>query len=386
MRAESRKTNRNDAARAAGRKPQPVKRPRQPAHLSWDTGKLKRRDLRGAFGRFRRRLGVLWPTIAGLIAVAVIFTCGTAGYMYIEGWDLFDSAYMMIITLATVGYGEVHPLTRPGRVLTSFIILFGVGTFFYLAGAIVQLVIEGHIQNIFGRRLMRRTIDKMKGHTIVCGYGRIGAIVAREIVAEGHDVVVVERGQGLIEELSHLGIPHLAGDATKDEVLLGAGLMKARALVSALTDESANVYVTLTARQLNPDVYIVSRSESPEHSQRLTRAGANQVLFPHLYGGIRMAQSVLRPTVLGFVDLAMSGTAEELQMEQLTISIGSSVAGKDLIESQLRQRFNVIVIGIKKPDGKLMFNPQPQVVLEAGDTLILVGGKKNLEDMQNELC
>ena len=333
----------------------------------------------------RRGLGVLWPVIAGLASVAFIFVAGTAGYMLVEGWDLFDSVYMMVITLTTVGYGEVHPLTRAGRVLTSVVLLTGVGTFFYLAGAIVQLMIEGHLQTLFGRRWMQREIEKMQNHTIVCGYGRIGAIVAREIIAEGHDVVVVERSQVLVEELTQKGIPYVAGDATKDDVLLAAGLNNAKSLVSALTDEAANVYVTLTARQLNPDIYIVARSDAPDHSQRLIRAGANQVLFPHLYGGIRMAQSVLRPTVLGFMDLAMRGDIEDLQMEQLTISTESPVAGKDLISSQLRQRFNIIVIGIKKPDGKLLFNPQPQVILEAGDTLILVGGKQNLAAMQREI-
>lgn len=337
------------------------------------------------FHALRRKLGILWPVISGLCSIAVIFIFGVTAFMTVEGWDLFDSVYMIIITLSTVGYGEIHPLTRAGRVIASLVILFGVGTFFYLAGAIVQLVVEGHIQNIFGRRRMQRAIEKLKGHTIVCGYGRIGGIVAREIIAEGHDVVVVERGQDLIEELQQKYILYVAGDATKDEVLLAAGLKNAKSLVSALTDESANVYVTLTARQLNPDIYIVARSDSPDHSQRLTRAGANQVLFPHLYGGIRMAQSVLRPTVLGFMDLAMRGDIEDLQMEQLTLSPESPVAGKNLIDSQLRQRFNVIVIGIKKPDGKLLFNPQSQLVLEAGDTLILVGGKHNLAEMQREL-
>lgn len=347
-----------------------------------------RRHLRHRLRRIsaiRRGLGVLWPVMAGLAAVAIIFVSGVVGYMWIEGWDFFDSFYMVVITLTTVGYGEVHPLTRAGRILTSIVLLTGVGTFFYLAGAIVQLVIEGHIQNIFGRRWMQRDIEKMKNHTIVCGYGRIGAIVAREIIAEGHDVVVVERSQPLIDELTQKGVPFVPGDATKDDVLLAAGLNNAKSLVSALTDEAANVYVTLTARQLNPDIYIVARSDSPDHSQRLNRAGANQVLFPHLYGGIRMAQSVLRPTVLGFMDLAMRGDIEDLQMEQLTISTESPVAGKDLISSQLRQRFNIIVIGIKKPDGKLLFNPQPQVILEAGDTLILVGGKQNLAAMQREI-
>jgi voltage-gated potassium channel len=351
-------------------------------------GPVMPRHVRRQFERFaalRRKLGVLWPVIAGLFAVAGIFMAGTVGFMTVEGWDLFDSVYMMIITLSTVGYGEVHPLSRPGRVVASLVILLGVGAFFYLAGAIVQMVIEGHIQNIFGRRWMRRAIEKMRGHTIICGFGRIGAVVAREIIAEGHDVVVVERSPQLIEELRQKNIPHVPGDAIKDEMLLAAGLKHAKSLVSALSDDAANVYVTLTARQLNPDIYIVARSDAPEHSQRLTRAGANQVLFPHLYGGIRMAQSVLRPTVLGFMDLAMRGDIESLQMEELTISPESSVAGQDLVESHLRQRFDVIVIGIKKADGKLLFNPQPQALLEAGDTLILVGGKQNLADMQHEL-
>ncbi|MFZ5426175.1 MAG: potassium channel family protein [Thermodesulfobacteriota bacterium] len=337
------------------------------------------------FSAMHRKLGVLWPVIAGLTAVALIFVFGTLAYMLVEGWEFFDSLYMVIISLTTVGYGEVHPLTRDGRIVTSFVLIFGVGTFFYLAGAIVQLMIEGHIQNIFGRRWMRRAIEKMQGHTIVCGYGRIGAIVAREIIAEGHDVVVIERSHQLIEDLEQKDVPFVSGDATKDDILLSAGLKNAKALVSALTDEAANVYVTLTARQINPDIYIVARSDSPDHSQRLIRAGANQVLFPHLYGGIRMAQSVLRPTVLGFMDLAMRGDNEDLQMEQLTLSPESPVAGKDLIGSQLRQRYNIIVIGIKKSDGKLLFNPQPQVVLEAGDTLILVGNKQSLAAMQREI-
>ncbi|WP_243366550.1 potassium channel family protein [Fundidesulfovibrio soli] len=341
--------------------------------------------IRSRFWGLRRKLGVLWPVLAGLASVVSIFTCGTLAFMHVEGWDLFDSVYMMIITLSTVGYGEVHPLSKAGRVIASLVILTGVGTFFYLAGAIVQLVIEGHLQNIFGRRWMRRAIDKMQGHTIVCGYGRIGSIVAQEILAEGQDVVVVERTPALIEELQRKNIPYVAGDATKDEMLLAAGLKRAKALVSALSEEAANVYVTLTARQINPDIFIVARSDAPDHSQRLTRAGANQVLFPHLYGGMRMAQSVLRPTVLGFMDLAMRGDIEDLQMEQLTIAPESPVAGKDLISSQLRQRYNIIVIGIKKPDGKLLFNPQPQSVLEAGDTLILVGNRHSLTAMQKDL-
>ncbi|MDR0477048.1 MAG: potassium channel protein [Desulfobulbaceae bacterium] len=337
------------------------------------------------FTRLKRKLIAMRPIVVGLAAVAIIFAAGTAAYMLVEGWSLFDSMYMMIITLATVGYNEVHPLSRPGEVITALIILFGVGSFFYLTGAFVQLVMEGHLQNLFGRRFMQRTIDNMRGHVIVCGFGRIGSVVAREIITEGYDVVVVERSHELIEELKHRDISYVAGDATKDEMLEAAGLCRARSLVTTLSDDAANVYVTLTARQLNPAIYIVARSDSPDHSQRLNRAGANLVLFPHLYGGMRMAQAVLRPTVLGFMDLAMRGDIEDLQMEEMIVSPQSPVAGKDLVESQLRQRFNVIVIGIKKADGKLLFNPKADALLEAGDTLILVGGRQNMVEMRAAL-
>jgi len=334
----------------------------------------------------RRRAGALWPVIAGIGAVAFVFAMGILGFMWVEGWDFFDSLFMVVITLSTVGYGEVHPLSHDGRIVAMLVILTGVGSFFYLAGVMVQLIVEGHIQNIFGRRWMQRSIVKLRGHTIVCGYGRIGAVVAREIMSEGQDVVVIEQDQALIDEMEQSGILHVRGDATKDDILLQAGLGRAKSLVTALTQESANVYVTLTARQLNPEIYIVARCDSTEHTQKLERAGANQVLFPHMYGGLRMAQSVLRPSVVNFMDLAMRGDNTDLQMEQLTVSQGSEVAGKDLVDSHIRQRFNVIVIGIVKPDGRMLFNPQPREALLPGDTLILVGDRQNLQAMQKILA
>ena len=347
---------------------------------------MKRRKGLSWFAAIRLRAGALWPVIAGLLAVALVFTMGILGFMWAEGWDFFDSLFMMVITLSTVGYGEVHPLGHDGRIVAMLVILTGVGSFFYLAGALVQLIVEGHIQNIFGRRWMQRSIVRLKGHTIVCGYGRIGAVVAREILNEGQGVVVIEQDQALIDEMVMSGILHVRGDATKDDILLQAGLGRAKSLVTALTKESANVYVTLTARQLNPEIYIVARCDSMEHTQKLERAGANQVLFPHMYGGLRMAQSVLRPSVVNFMDLAMRGDNTDLQMEQLTVAQDSEVAGKNLVDSQIRQRFNVIVIGIVKPGGEMQFNPQPREVLQPGDTLILVGGRQSLTEMQKVLA
>lgn len=233
---------------------------------------------------------------------------------------------------------------------------------------------------------MQRTIGKLSGHTIVCGYGRIGAIAAGEILAEGQEVVVVEKEAAVVEEMVRQRVLHVAGDATCDEVLQAAGIAGAKSLVAALTDEAANVYVTLSARQLNPAIHIVARCNSLDHTQKLKRAGADLVLYPHLYGGLRMAQSVLRPTVVNFMDLAMRGDCHDLQMEELVVSDISEVAGKNLIESRLRQRFNLIVIGIKKPDGRLLFNPQPKEVIVAGDILVLVGGRDSLAQLQEVLA
>ena len=197
--------------------------------------------------------------------------------------------------------------------------------------------------------------------------------------------VVVESSPEVIRLLEEQGIPYVEGDATADEVLLAAGLLRAKTLVAALTQEAANVYVTLTARQLNPDIRIVARADAQGHTQRLQRAGADQVLVPHLYGGVRMAQSVLRPTVTSFLELASRGGEIDLQMEELQVTEASEIVGKNLIESRIRQRFNLIVIAVKKPSGEMVFNPQPQSVLEAGDTMILVGKQDGLDGLQEIL-
>lgn len=332
--------------------------------------------------RITHRLGSWGPLIGGFVALALIFVCGVLGYMRVEGWSFFDSLYQVVITLSTVGFQEVYPLSRNGRVLTMLLIVSGVGAFAYLVGSFTQVLVEGRLQKYFGRRRMQKIIDRLSGHVIICGYGRIGSIVASEILAEDVSAVVVESNPEVIRLLDEQGIPYVAGDATADEVLLAAGLLRARTLVAALTQEAANVYVTLTARQLNPGIRIVARADAEGHTQRLQRAGADQVLVPHRYGGVRMAQSVLRPTVTSFLELAGRGGAVDLQMEELLVSPTSDIVGKNLIESQIRQRFNLIIIAIKKASGEMIFNPQSQEVLEAGDTMILVGKSEMLDGLR----
>lgn len=333
----------------------------------------------------RNRYGMFFPLVVGCVLLFLIFALGILGYMQVEGWTFFDSLYQVIITLSTVGFQEVNPLTSQGRVLTMIMIVSGVGSFAYLIGSFTQVLIEGRIQQIWGKRRVLKTIDKLNNHIIICGFGRIGGIVATELLREGADVVVIETKEEVVRELEEKGILHISGDATADETLLAAGLNRAKSLVTALHQEAANVYVTLTARQLNPKVNIVARADHPSHIARLERAGANQVLIPHLYGGVRMAQSVLRPTVTNFLDMAARGGAVDLQMEELLIESDSEIVDKNLIEAEIRPRFNLIVIAIKKASGEMIFNPQPQSVLEAGDTMVLVGKKDNLDHLRDIL-
>jgi voltage-gated potassium channel len=233
---------------------------------------------------------------------------------------------------------------------------------------------------------VQKTIDKLENHVIICGYGRIGSIVAREVCSHGKlPAVIVDKDPEHARRLEELGYLYLIGDATSDEILERAGIKRARALIAALSMEAANVYVALTARQLNPDIYIVARADSEQHITRLKMAGADRVMMPHTLGGVRMAQSVLRPTVTSFLEMAILGEGMDLQMEEVEISSSSELVDKDLIESQIRPRFNLIVIAIKKPDGEMIFNPVPQEILRAGDTLIVVGKGENCQELREIL-
>lgn len=335
--------------------------------------------------RLQNRLGSWGPLLGGLSALILIFCLGVTGYMRVEGWSFFDSLYQVVITLSTVGFQEVYPLSRQGRIVTMLLIVSGVGSFAYLVGAFTQILVEGRLQQFLGRRRMQKIIDGLTKHVIICGYGRIGSIVAQEIQTENVPCVIVENNTDVVAQLAEQGIPYVAGDATADEVLLSAGLLRAKTLVAALSQESANVYVTLTARQLAPRIRIVARADATDHTQRLQRAGADQVLVPHLYGGVRMAQSVLRPTVTSFLELTDRGGAIDLQMEELLVNETSDIVNKNLIEARIRPRFNLIVIAVKKASGEMIFNPQPQSVLEAGDTMILVGKQDGLDGLREIL-
>lgn len=330
------------------------------------------------------RMGTYWSMLLGaMFSVCVVIT-GVIGYMVIEDWDFVSSFYMVVITLSTVGFMEVHQLSEAGRVFTAFLIIGGVGSFLYMAAAFSQILVEGRLQILWGKRKMMKEIGKLKDHFIVCGYGRIGSIVTQEIMGEGHAVVVVEQNPELIERMEQDGILCVEGDATSDEILLSVGLQSARSLISALSSEAANVYVTLTARQLNPELIIIARAGNKSHISRLELAGADRVVLPHFIGGVRMAQSVLRPTATNFVEVALRGGID-LQMDELLVTANSELVSKDLMDSQIRPRFNLIVIAIKKESGEMVFNPGPKEVINSNDTLLAVGRKSDLTAIQSIL-
>lgn len=310
------------------------------------------------------------------ISILVLFflvSIGTAGYMGLEGWRVLDALYMTVITLGTVGFREVHELSDTGKIFTIFLIIFGVSVLGYLVGSLAQIMFEGQFQRIIGRKKVEKMVEALKDHYIICGFGRMGSLICKELAAKPLPFLVVEKNVEIIDKLKEEGYLFLHGDATDDETLLKAGIRKAKGLISVVTSDTENVYITLTARGLNPDFYILARSGEEGSEIKLKRAGANKVVSPYLIGGSRMAQAILRPNVVDFIEIATGREHLELQMEEITIPEHSAFIGENLVSSGFRKETGVIIIGIKKAVGKMVFNPSSHAKLEASDTLIVLG-------------
>ena len=320
------------------------------------------------------------------ISLAVcILALGTAGYVALEGWSILDACYMTVITLATVGYSEVHAISPAGRVYTIFLIITGVGYFLYVAGAVVQFMVEGRVRTIMGRRRLDKKINRLKNHYILCGYGRIGRVMYRILRGKPVDVVVIEKDQSQTPELEKKGAVYLVGDAADETVLERAGIHRAKGLIAALGDDADNVFLVLTARQVAPEISIMARANRIENSSKLKAAGADSVESPHAVGAASMANRLLRPTVTTFLDLAFTQTRGDIQMEEIAISPYSPLTNVMLKDSGIRQKYNLIIIAIKKGDGTMLFNPSFETVIKAGDTVVAVGEAENLTRLQEAL-
>jgi len=308
-----------------------------------------------------------------LLILLLLVSLGTSGYMSIEGWRFLDAFYMTVITLATVGFQEVHHLGDTGKAFTILLIVFGVSVLGFTVGKLDQIMFEGEFQRFLGRKKVEMSIDALRDHYIICGYGRIGALICREFAAKPIPFVVVESDPAVLEKLEGDGVLFLRGNATEDETLLKAGISRAKGLISVVTSDTENVYITLTARGLNPDLFILARSGEPGSEIKLQRAGANKVVSPYHIGGSRMAQAILRPNVVDFIEIATGREHLDLQMEEIFIPEKSPIAGQNLKDAGLRKDTGVIIVGIKKVSGKMVFNPESTSVIEAKDTLIVLG-------------
>lgn len=311
----------------------------------------------------------------------LILVTGTAGYMIIEDWRFLDALYMTIITISTVGYREVNQVGDIGRVFTIFLVLIGVGFTFYVMAAVVQFMVEGRVRIIMGRRRLDKQIDRLKNHYIVCGYGRIGRVLCRNLQRTPYDLVVVEKNPDLIPVMDKDGILYVASDAADEANLLKAGIRRARGLVAALATDTDNVFLVLSARQLAPELNIIARASQEGAKNKLRAAGANSVESPYEIGAASMAHRIIRPTVTNFLDLAFAHARKDIQMEEIPVSEKSRLTNIPLKDSGIRQDFNLIIIAIKKPDGTMLFNPSFETALMPDDTVIAVGEEENLQKL-----
>lgn len=317
-----------------------------------------------------------------LLLIAGLIFLGTIGYVMVEGWSAFDSLYMTIITITTVGYGEVHPLSNIGRVFTLFLIVGGVGTILYALNNAARILIEGELQDMVGRRKVEKKIKGLKDHYIVCGYGRMGKVICKELHEQESQFVVIEKEH--IDTDSADSILFISGDATRDEVLREAGIERATGLISVLPTDAENLYVVLSARVLNPELNIVARAGEEGSEQKLLRAGADRVVSPYHIGGLRIAHSILKPAVVDFIEFATRSGNIDLRMEEVYVREGSRITGMTLDECGIGRELGIIIVAIKESGGEMRFNPTFKTTIKAEDILIALGERaklKVLEDM-----
>ncbi len=304
-----------------------------------------------------------------LLAVCVVVLAGTVGYLVL-GFSVLDAVYQTVTTITTVGFREVRPLDTTGKIFTICLIVVGVGTALYTFGILLEALVEGHLRQYAGRRRMDRDIAAMRGHVIICGWGRVGQALAKFLAPTGTPVVVVDVDSA---RLSGLASPHVAGDATDDAVLEAAGIDSARVLVAALAADSDNVYVTLSAKSLNPDLVVIARARSEASERILARAGADRVVNAQRIGAQRIGAFALQPHVADFLDVVMYEENLEFRLEEVIVTAGSPLVGNTLHAAGLQEATGALVLAVRAAHGPFRPNPSPETVLRGGDVLIVVG-------------
>ena len=348
-------------------------KPRRPSELTRAARELPERLLtdHGAAG-FRR----------SVILLALVVLGGTIGYVLIEGWSPWDALYMTVISVTTAGYKEVHPLSRKGELFTMIGLTVGGATVLYTFSFVMARLVEGDLESRWVRRRRERMLDDLTDHFIICGFGRMGLIIAQEFMRQKVPFVIIERSPERMQQAVEAGFLAVEADASSELVLKRVRIEYARGFIAAVSTDAENVYAVLTARLLRPDLYIIGRAETEDARTKLGRAGADRVVSPYQIGGLQLAQTALRPAVVDFVQIATSSENLELNMEQVRIHEGAPLAGRSIVDASLRQRFGVVVVGIQRADGRMEFNPPPDTTMHAGDHLVVLGHLDKLRELE----
>ena len=333
-------------------------------------------DLKGG-----RRLRAQGPGFA-VALLAVIIVGGTLGYHLIEGWSWWNSFYVSVVGITTV---DVPPaVTWEGQAFTVLLLFSGVAAALYTFTLIAGIVVEGGLPRRLARRRYQRMLENLSDHYIICGYGRIGSVVAQQFQRQQVPFVIVERNAERVQAAIEIGLLAVEADASREDVLHRVGIARAKGLIAAVGTDAENVYAVLSARVLRPDLFIVGRAETEDATQKLKRAGASRVLSPYQIGGVQIAQTALRPAVVDFVELATSSDNLDLMMEEITVTSNWTLANQSILQANLRQRYGVIVVGIQRQEGRMEFNPEPDTAIRVGDKLVVLGRPHSLKRLEAE--
>jgi len=321
-----------------------------------------------------------------VIFFITILLAGTLGYVVFEDTSFWDSMYLAAMTLTTVGYGDIVPLHPEGKVFTVFLVFTGVGLVLYAFSKFAETMVEGGLRNILERRKMKKKVALLRDHYIVCGYGRIGKIICQILKENKRHFVVIEKNEEEVKNIEADGFFALFGEASDDEILLDAGIKIAQGLIAVVSSDADNVFIILTARGLNPGLFIMARSsETLGADRKLMRAGASKVISPYYIGARRMAQLIVRPTVIDFIDLTMHAGELGLRMEELVVTEKALFVNKKLIDSGIRQKHDIIVVAIKREGEEMHFNPGPDTTILAGDILVILGEHDQISEHEKEV-
>jgi voltage-gated potassium channel len=324
--------------------------------------------------------------LVSLALLLLILIYGTSGYMLIEGTNMTDALYMTVISITTVGFSEVIPLSPVGKYFTMFLVFGGVGLFLFFVSLITQAMVEGGLQTFLGRRHMEKKLASLKDHYIVCGFGRIGKVISKILHENRRPFLIIENNPEEITAIEELGYLVLRGDSTSDDILTKAHINDAKALIAVTSSDADNVYVILSARVLKPDIYILARSSGKKGAEsKLLRAGANKVFSPYEIGARRMAQSLVRPTVIDFIDLTVHDGELGLRLEELRVSDKATFVNKTLMQSGIRSEHDLIVVAIKRDKGEMLFNPNQNTEILPGDILVVLGEHANIQGLEKKL-